>query len=589
MRTDLSKSQIKGKKKSSFQTKPISQNTNVNSRLILVWLILLISMTGLTWRLFQLQIIEGQNLENKARQQQMTNFNSYIPRRSIIDTNNNVLATDKIKYELYAHPSLLGENQTAVSQELANILLNKTQAQILARFKTQPTGILLEKDLTEEQAERIKALKSDGLEVIQRYSRFYPQNDLVASVVGYVDISHTGQAGVEYSYQKSLVRDSLPLRVKRSGKGTIMPSNLPPEAIELDDLQLKLTIDLPLQRAVQESLHKYRTKFNSKRGAVIVMDVNDGSILALATDPSYDPNNYSDYSLELFKNWTITDAYEPGSTFKPINVAIAIDAGVINADSYIHDGGSMRIEGWDIANYTKEAYGSISITTVLEKSSNMGMVEIIKKLDRSKYYEKLQDLGIGKITGVDLPFEAAGYIKDKDLFTARLIEPAVASFGQGFSLTPLQLVQIHAAIANGGKLVKPHVVAGLVDSQGNLQPSDLEIPKQIFSPSTANSVAKMMESVVANGTGKPAKIEGYRIGGKTGTAQKANQGGGGYLANAKITSFISIFPINNPRYVVLAIMDEPKGSNTFGSTVTAPIVKEVLQSLISLKGIPRTN
>ena len=577
------------KKTSKKQFNAQDNNLNFQSklRLVLVWLVILSGIIGLGWRLYQLQIKNGSQLEKKARQQQVTNLAPYIPRRSIIDSQNNVVATDKIQYTLYAHPIIFKQDKEVIAQKLAEILLTQNSAEILAKFNRQSTGILLERSLNEEQAERVKQLRSDGLEVIQRYRRFYPQDELIADVVGYVDVDHRGQAGIEHSQQELLERHLSMLQVRRAGNGAIIPANLPEKIVEFDDLQLQLTIDLRLQRSVREALQKQIRKFNAKRGAVIVMDATDGSIVSMVCEPTYNPNTYYKYNLELFKNWTITDAYEPGSTFKPINVAIALEAGVINPNSYVSDPGHAKVDGWDIYNASKTGGGVISITKVLEDSSNVGMINIIRKLNKKAYYNNLKELGLGQITGVDLPFEAAGYLKGEQTFTARSIEPAVTSFGQGFSLTPLQLVQLHASLANGGKLVKPHVVKGIVDSQGNLKSSPKSEAKQIFSESTTRSVLRMMESVVANGTGEPAKIEGYRIGGKTGTAQKAAQGTRrGYLASAKITSFVAILPINSPRYVILAVVDEPKGANTYGSTVAAPIVKEVMKSLISIKGIP---
>ena len=573
------------KKESTHENFPPTSKDKL--RLILVWLAILSSIMGLGWRLFQLQIKNSYQLEEKARQQQLINLAPYLPRRSIVDSQNNVVATDKIEYTLYAHPIILKEDKQVIARDLAEILLTQRPQEILKKLNQKPTGILLKRGLNEEQAEKVKQLKSDGLEVIQRYTRFYPQDELIADVIGYVNVDHLGQAGVEYSQQKLLKRHFPMLEVRRAGNGAIIPVNLPEELVELDDLQLQLTIDLRLQRSVREALREQIRKFNAKRGAVIVMDATDGSILSIACEPTYNPNTYYKYDLELFKNWTITDAYEPGSTFKPINVAIALEAGVISPDSHVHDPGHAVVDGWNIYNASKTGAGLINITKVLENSSNVGMINIMRRLDKQKYYQKLKELGLGKITGVDLPFEAAGYLKEEKLFTARSIEPAVTAFGQGFSLTPLQLVQLHASLANGGKLVRPHVIKGRVDSQGNLESGSQPEFKQIFSESTTGHVLKMMESVVANGTGEPAKIEGYRIGGKTGTAQKAGKKGG-YLANAKITSFVAIFPINSPRYVLLAVVDEPKGGNTFGSTVAAPVVKEVMKSLISIKGIPPT-
>lgn len=589
MQTEILSSQtsklFKKLKNQELSEKKNKLTSSLTLRLILVWLVILGGVIGLGWRLFQLQIKQASELQEKAHQQQMVSLAPYIPRRSIVDSRNNVVATDKVVYSLYAHPVIFNEDKKVIAEQLTHILLNQSYEQILNTLNEKPTGILLNRTLNEEQAEKIKALKADGLEVIQRYTRFYPQDDLIADILGYVNVDHRGQAGVEYSQEKSLERHFDLLQVRRAGNGAIIPAELPEGVVQLDDLQLQLTIDLRLQRAVREALRKQIAKFNAKRGVVIVMDATDGSILSIACEPTYNPNVYYDFNLELFKNWAITDAYEPGSTFKPINVALALDAGVITPNTVVFDSGSIMVDGWPISNASKSGSGLISITQVLEKSSNIGMIHIIKRMNKQEYYKDLQKLGLGNQMGVDLPFEASGYLKPEKVFTERSIEAAVTSFGQGFSLTPLKLVQLHGAIANGGNLITPHVVKGLIDSQGKLHQPYQQKPQRVFSQTASSDVLKMMESVVANGTGEAAKIKGYRIAGKTGTAQKTG-GGRGYLAAAKITSFVGILPVNSPRYVVLAVIDEPKGGNTFGSTVAAPVVTEVMKSLISIKGIP---
>lgn len=560
-------------------------------RLGMIWLVLVLSSMGLVFRLYQLQIKQGDELGEKARQQQTYNFRPYIPRRSVVDGSGNVVALDKVVYTVYVHPIMLSEDNSIVAEKLANILVDRDKNEILKLLNSKKSGVLLDKTISEDQGNKIKQLELEGIDLDRRYARFYPQGELFSDVIGYVDTEHLGQAGIEYSQSKLLERDlssvqmKSMLAVKRDGQGAVIPASLPEGIVELDDLQLKLTLDLRIQRAARDALKNQVKKFNAKRGAVIVMDVHTGGIIALASEPTYNPNKYSLYDFALYKNWTVTDSYEPGSTFKPLNVALALDEGVINPNSSILDSASVVIDGWPIANASKSGQGWVSVTKAMEISSNTGMIHIVQKINRSKYYERLQEFGMDRLMGLDLPFEATGYVKPKEIFTSTNIEPAVTAFGQGLSLTPLKLVQLHAALANGGKLVTPHVVEGLINQNGELELIPKRETKQLFKESSANSVVKMMQSVVDNGTGKAAQIDGYHVGGKTGTAQK-HDGRGRYQANAKITSFISILPTDDPQYVVFAVVDEPKGGNTFGSTVAAPVVKEVMNAIIRLKGIP---
>lgn len=579
------------------ESKPVQSNRrnwNLLLRLGLIWLLLTVGAGGLGWRLHRLQIERGAELKQKAESQQTYNFRPYIPRRSIVDAYNNVVATDKVVYTVYIHPVMLSQPLEEVAQALTVIFPDKNKNEILKQLNTKTTGVLFAKTITEEQAIRIRALGWEGIDLEPRYARFYPQDNLLADIIGYVDTDHRGQAGLEHSQAELLERDpesievKSMLQVRKNGIGEIIPAQLPPGVVKLDDLRLKLTVDLRLQRAVRDALIQQVQNFKAKRGTAIVMDVHTGAIQALVCVPTYDPNKYYNFDVSLYKNWAVADTYEPGSTFKPINVAIALDAGVIQPDTKVNDTGHIVIDSWPISNAMKTGAGWINITQVLEKSSNIGMIHIMRRMDKNKYYDHFKKIGMGEKMQIDLPFEASGYIKTREVFTARDIEPAVSSFGQGLSLTPLKLVQLNAALANGGKLVTPHVIEGLVNAQGEIieiSPFANRQPEQVFTEKSANSVLKMMESVVAGGTGKVAQIDGYHIGGKTGTAQKHNDRGG-YLANAKITSFVGILPTDKPRYVVFVAVDEPKGANTYGSTVAAPVVKEIMNSVISLKGIP---
>ncbi len=555
-------------------------------RLVLVWAILIAGGLGLALNLYNLQIVKAPMLLQKARQQQMVSLRPFVPRRSIVDRNGNVLATDQPTYTLYAHPKLFKKSKDEVAEQLC-AMINCSPADLLKQFNQKNSGIRVAVALKEDVGDRITKLRLDGLELSKQYSRLYPQQELAADVVGYVDINHRGQAGVEYSQEKLLERDVRSVRLSRSGNGAVMPDYVPEGFLHFDDTHLQLTIDSRLQRSARLALKEQIKEFKAKRGAVIVMDAADGSLLALVTEPTYNPNEYSQYNIGLFKNWALTDLYEPGSTFKPLNVAIALESGVIQPDSVFKDSGHISVGGWPIKNAENDHLGMLSVAQIIQYSSNIGMVQIMQRLKPEVYYGWLERLGLGQIVGIDLPFESAGHMKSQEQFTSVPIEAATTAFGQGFSLTPIQLITLHAALANGGKLVTPHVVRGLVDSQGKIhsQPH-LAAPRPVFSPETTQKVLEMMETVVQKGTGETAKIPGYRIAGKTGTAQKASAQGG-YNSTALITSFVGILPLDGThRYVVLAIVDEPQGSEIFGSTVAAPVAKSVMEALITLERIP---
>lgn len=579
-------------------------------RLFLVWGVLVVSGFGLGLRLYYLQIIDpiityeqapkGKKLTQIAQDQQTTKLNFYIPRRQIVDRQQNVLATDRITYTLYVHPHLFRRNSQPVpaaeiAANLADILGNQTAEELLKIFAKQEWGIRLAGDLPESAKEKIAKLQIDGLDLKQNYTRFYPHQEMAAEVTGYVnrDSTRIPQAGVEYTQNKLLEREPISWKMKRSfnnAKAVFHPGDLDrsQQLFNFDDLRLQLTIDLRLQQIARNALKRQMDQYKAKRGTVIVMDVRDGAIAALVSEPTYDPNTYYKYNIELFKNWAITDLYEPGSTFKPINIALALDAGVISPQDTFDDTGEIQIKDATVRNHDflkKGARGELSLPEILKYSSNVGMIKIMRRMDPLDYYQDLQKLGVEDQVEFDIPGYTTGRLKNEVEFTVREIEPATTAFGQGFSLTPLKLIQIHAALANQGKLITPHVVRGLSDYKGYLHYFQPPNSKQIFSAKTATTVLEMMEEVVEDGSGYAAKIPGYRIAGKTGTSQKAGDQGG-YDEEAKITSFVGIFPVEAPRYAVLAVVDEPHGEHTYGSTVAAPIVGSVIQGIINIEGIP---
>jgi cell division protein FtsI (penicillin-binding protein 3) len=551
----------------------------------MVWGVLMTGTVLLAINLFYVQVKQGPILHTIAEQQQQIFLRPFVPRRTIVDRSGNVLALDRPVFSLFAHPKLFKESKQAVAEKLAPIL-KRPAADLVKQFDTRDTGVRVEHAINEDVSDRIANLEIDGLERIQFQQRLYPQADLVAGIIGYVNDEHRGQAGIELSQQGVLERSVKATRLSRMGDGSLMPDQVPNGFLNIDDWHLELTLDLKLQRAATIALKQQMQAFNAKRGTVIVLDAKDGSLLVLADEPSYNPNEYFNYPIERYKNWALTDLYEPGSTFKPLVVAIALEAKAIQPGDVFDASGSVTIGADTIQNAGGAGFGAINVTDVVKFSSNVGMVKIARQMQPEVFYTWLKKLGLGDMVGVDLPAEVAGQFKSKNVFLEYPIEPAVTSFGQGFSLTPIQLAQLHAALSNGGKLVTPHIVKGLYDSQGNLywQPR-LRPATQIFSPATTQAVLPMLEAVVKDGTGETAQIDGYRVGGKTGTAQKASPTGG-YLDGTYITSFVGFLPIDNPRYVVLAVVDEPEGGSVAGSTVAAPIVKSVMEALITVEKIP---
>ncbi len=576
------------------------------NRLLVVWLLLMMAAVGLLGKLFTIQILDGDDLRRKAQSTQQTIQRPFVPRRMIIDRYGDVVAADEASYTIFAHPRMFktriiekghkdkGKNRQVsveeVSQALAPIL-NVDAAQLLAKFKAKDGGILLGKRFGQNVIDRVTALKNDGLDIrqtIKDYRRVYPQNEMAAEVLGFVDLNnYKAQAGLELSQERLLEREMREFHLTKLGSGEVLPDAVTADFLNHDDLKLKLTIDLRLQRVARKALKDQIVKWRAKKGTVIVMDADTGAIRAMVIEPTFDPNNYTKYSPERYtKNWAVTDVYEPGSTFKPLNVAIALENRVITPSTLFNDTGSAKIGIYSIRNSDKKAHGLINAAQVLQYSSNVGMIEIMKKLQPAVSHNWLERLGLGQKVGIDLPSEGRSTIKSRSTFLKLPpIEPAAASFGQGISLTPVQLVTMTGALANGGKLVTPYLVEGLFDSSGQRQDAPKNPPpRQIFTAKTSEEVLKMMQSVVETGTGSQAQIKGFAIAGKTGTAQKASSSGG-YQEKAKITSFVGILPVNSPhRYVVFAAVDEPQGEAA-GGTVAAPIVKEVMDALILVEKI----
>ena len=536
-------------------------------------------------RLVKLQVFNASDLQRKARLIQSSKINALKKRRSIVDRNNRLIAYDKPLYKLWAHPQYFNfpgdsinrvRSIEEVTKKLSSILDINNEI-LVEKFNNKMIGIKLLDKISEEKAEKIKNLQISGLDLFKYSQRYYPQGELYSNLVGFVNDENIASAGLELHLDNQIKVFNKSNLIKRGGDGTPLPDNSAPGDFIYDYKSLGLTIDSKLQKASFNALSKQVSEWKAKKGFAIVMDVNNGRILSLVTVPSYDPNKFWQYDSELFRGWYSQDLFEPGSTFKPINLALALEEKVIQKDGLVEDIGKIKVGGWTLSNWNKKGNGYIDYPKVLQVSSNVGMVKIMQNLDPTIYWDWLQNLGINKNLETDLFESTAGQLKRKDLFVNQSIEPAVTSFGKGFSISPLKLVQLHAALANGGFEVTPHVTSTFKE-RVNKNPK-----KQFFSPDVSKIVLEWMESVVEKGSGSGAKIEGYRIAGKTGTSQKAINGS---YTSKKVCSFVATLPVNDPKFAVLVVVDEPSKSYAYGSTVAVPVAKEIIESLIVIEKIP---
>ena len=545
-------------------------------------LIIIFSLFG---RLFNLQVFRATDLQKKARLIQSSKTSSLKTRRSIVDRNNRLIAYDKPLYRLWAHPKYFnfpGDSymrvRTAkeVVEKLSPILGFENEV-LLKKFNKELVGIELADQLNEDKANKIANLQISGLDLVKYSQRFYPQGELYSSLIGFVNDENQGSAGLELYLDNKIKILNKSNLIKKGGDGTPLPDNSGPLDFVPDYKSIDLTIDSKLQKASFQALYRQVTNWKAKKGFALVMDVNNGRILSLASIPSYNPNKFWQYDPEVFRGWYSLDLFEPGSTFKPINLALALDEKVIKKNGIVEDSGKVNVGGWTISNWDKKGNGYIDYPKVLQVSSNVAMVKIMQNLQPSVYWDRLQNLGINKNLNTDLSESTPGQLKRKDLFVNQAIEPAVASFGKGFSISPIKLAQLHAALANGGYEVIPHVTPAFKDSL-NKYPK-----KKYFSQDVSRIVLEWMESVVEKGSGVGARVDGYRIAGKTGTSHKAKNG---IYTNKKSCSFVATLPVNDPKYIVLVVIDEPSKPYAYGSTVAVPVAKEIIDSLIVIEKIP---
>ncbi len=556
--------------------------STIHERMRLIFLISMIILIAIIIKVFYIQVFAYEKLSSLAEDLWSRELPIKADRGKIIDRNGVVLADNITTVSLVLVPNQI-DNKEAVAKDLANILnvdykeMLKHVTRATSIERVHPEGRGLSFDIAEE----IDALGYDGVYLLKESKRDYPYDTVLSHVLGYVGIDNQGLSGLELYYDEYLTGADGAIKYFSDGKGNKL------ELTEVyvaptSGITLQLTIDLDLQLAVENELDNVIAKYNPEKALIVAMNPNTGEILAMASRPTFNNNNYQDYETEVInRNLPIWMTYEPGSTFKIITLSAALEEKTINLfEDTFTDTGAIHVEDATIHCWKSGGHGTQTMLEVVENSCNPGFVRIGETLGVDKLMKYIKAYGLDAKTGIDLNGEAVGLLFDEDKMGA--VELATTSFGQGISVTPIGQIRAVSAAINGGNLYTPYIVSTMLESQTNsvIKKISPNLERNVISKKTSSLVRFALESVVANGSGKNAYIENYRVGGKTGTAQKVSDGA--YLDGNYILSFMGFLPADDPEIIVYVAVDNPKGVTQYGGVVSAPIARNVMLSAIDI-------
>ena len=527
-------------------------------------------------RAFYLQVIKREQLEKLAERQHQRTVQLTPGRGTIYDANNAPLAVSIEMDSCYAEPRNI-ENPRDVAAKLGR-LLGIPSPQLERKLSGSKGFVWLQRQVTPDVVAKIKELDLEGVGFVKESKRFYPNLDMAASVIGFTGIDPEGLEGVELKYNSTILGSTGILVTERDALGRDIAIKSGVVKGPSKGNNVTLTLDKNIQYLAEKELAKAVTGSRAKGGIALVMEPQTGRILAMANYPGFNPNNYQKYPPAILRNSGVSDSFEPGSTFKIFLMAAALEEGVVTPrDTFDCERGSFTIGGRTIHDTHK--YGRISVADILKYSSNIGAAKIGSRLGAERLYRYLKEFGFGERTGIDLPGEASGSLRDRSQWFA--VDLATISFGQGVSATALQIASAVSAVANDGVLMKPYLVEKITDADGNIIQQFVPQPRhRVVSPTTAKTVSLMMEGVTAEGgTGTNADVDGYRVAGKTGTAQKVDPVTHGYSLDKRTASFVGFVPLNNPRLTILVVIDEPKTS-PYGGVVAAPAFSAIAQQAL---------
>ncbi len=538
-------------------------------------------------KVFYIQVFEYDKLNNLAHDLWSRNLPIEADRGKIYDRNGVVLADNITTTSLVLIPNQIKDKKTT-TEKLAKILNVSYDAMKEHVYKNtsiervHPFG----RRLAYSVAEQIEKLKLEGVYLVRESKRSYPYGKELSHTLGFVGIDNQGLSGIELQYDDYLTGEYGAIKYFSDAKGNKLNLSQVYESPQ-NGVNVTLTVNQKIQASVERELNNVVTKYNPETALAIAMDPNSGEILAISSRPNFEAVNYKDYDIEtLNRNLPIWATYEPGSTFKIITLAAALNEGLVNLDKdTFYDGGSVRVANAKIKCWKAGGHGFQTFLQVVENSCNPGFVELGNRLGKEKLFDYIDKFGFGKKTGVDLNGEASGIIFNLDKVGP--VELATTAFGQGVSVTPIQQITAVSAAINGGILYKPYIVKSLNDPETNsvIKENNPTKVRRVIKEETSKEVRRALESVVTNGSGRNAYIEGYRVGGKTGTAQKVKDGV--YMVGNYILSFMGFLPADDPQIVVYVAINNPKRVVQYGGVVSAPIAKSILTDAIDALNIER--
>ncbi len=546
--------------------------------LLVFFLVLFIALGS---RAFQLQILSSKSLKALAAKQHTQALQLQPDRGIIFDRNGEKLAASVMADSVCADPSKI-DNPGEAAKTLASAL-GMDRAYIQKKLSGQKNFCWIARRIAPEQADHIQELGIEGIFIVKEPKRFYPSGELAGHLIGFVGIDASGLEGLELKYDQQLKGNPAKLLWTRDAKGQrLYPRVERQEAAQKENYNLVLTIDSRIQHLVESRLKLAVKAKDAKGGFAIVMDPRTGEILALANEMGFDPNTFSTINPALGKNKAITDCFDPGSTFKPFLAAAALEEGAVTeTDLFNCENGNYRVADRVIHEAQRKRHGTLNFRQIIKYSSNIGSVKVAEKLGKEKFHRYIRNFGFGAKTGIDLPGEVSGLLRPVENWTR--VDAATIAFGQGISVTAIQLITALSAIANQGVLMKPFVVRGLMDRKGKLvQAYHPTVVRRVVSPDTAKRLTHILTDVVGaeDGTGKHARIVNLAVAGKTGTSQKFDFARHVYSTQKVKTSFMGFFPADNPQVAILVILDEPQ-RDRWGGIAAAPVFKEIGEQLLT--------